>query len=371
VDRSTRAAALCLVVASALGSSLALCACSRSGNDEEILSAEVPTIVAETGTVVRRDLAEPLLVRGAIAARPNEDVKLASQVPGRVVAVRVAEGDDVRAGQVLAEIEAAPLEDQQRQARAAVAQSSAALENARLNLARTERLFERGIAAGKEVEDARVQGASAEAALEESKAALATADRQLSRARVTSPIAGQVVKRFVGVGEQVDGTAAQPLFEVANVERVEVAAHVGADHLGRVRVGQPAAVASDAWPDRTFEGEVVAIAPAVDPGTNSALVRILVDNPGLLLKVGMFAQARLSLQERKAALVVPPSAVARSDEGAAVYVVAGVEATRTKVTLGLETPEAVEVVSGVKEGQTVLVSGIHGLGERAKLAAKP
>jgi membrane fusion protein (multidrug efflux system) len=179
------------------------------------------------------------------------------------------------------------------------------------------------------------------------------------------------VKRFVGVGEQVDGTGAQPLLEVANVDRVEVCAHVASDHLGRVRVGQPAAIVSDAWPDRTFDGEVVAIAPAVDPATNAALVRIRVLNPERRLKVGMFAQARIGLQEKKGVLVVPPSAVSKTDEGAAVYVVSGEDATRTPVTLGLETPEAVEVVSGVKEGQKVLVSGIHGLGERAKMAGKP
>ena len=335
------------------------------------MSAEVPTITAETGTVVRRDLVEPLLARGAVAAPPNEDVKLASQVPGRVVAMSVAEGDSVRVGQVVAEIETPPLEDQQRQARAALAQAKAALENARLNLARTERLFERGIAAGKEVEDARAQGSSAEAALEQAEAALATADRQLARAHVRSPISGQVVKRFVGVGEQVDGTSAQPLLEVANVDQVEVAAHVTADHLGRVRVGQAAAVVSDAWPDRTFDGEVIAIAPAIDPATNAGLVRIRVENPERLLKVGMFAQARIGLSEKKAVLVVPPSAVSKSDEGAAVYVVSGEEARRTPVKIGLETPEAVEVLSGVKEGQRVLTSAIHGLAERAKLAAKP
>ena len=371
MDRSTRAASFPLLLAGALASALALPACTRSGSDEEIVSAEVPTISAETGTVARLDLVEPLLVRGAIAAPPNEDVKLASQVPGRVVAMSVAEGDSVRAGQVVAEIETPPLEDQQRQARAALAQAKAALENARLNLARTERLFERGIAAGKEVEDARAQSAASEAGLEQAEAALATADRQLARAHVRSPISGQVVKRFVGVGEQVDGTAAQPLLEVANVDRVEVAAHVAADHLGRVRVGQPAVVVSDAWPDRTFDGEVVAIAPAIDPATNAALVRIRVKNPERLLKVGMFAQARIALQEKKGVLVVPPSAVSKTDEGTAVYVVSGEDATRTPVKLGLETPEAVELVSGVKEGQKVLVSGIHGLGERAKLAAKP
>jgi RND family efflux transporter MFP subunit len=370
VDRSSRPAPGPLLLV-ALVAGLAGPACTRPGSDEEIVSAEVPTISAETGTVVRRDLVEPLLVRGAVAAPPNEDVKLASQVPGRVVAMSVAEGDSVRVGQVVAEIETPPLEDQQRQARAALAQAKAALENARLNLARTERLFERGIAAGKEVEDARAQGASAEATLEQAQAALATADRQLARARVTSPISGQVVKRFAAVGEQVDGTPGQPLLEVANVDRVEVGAHVAADHLGRVRVGQPAVILSDAWPDHRFDGEVIAIAPAVDPATNAALVRIGVKNPERLLKVGMFAQARIGLSQKKGVLVVPPSAVSKTDEGTAVYVVSGAEAARTPVKIGLETPEAVEVLSGVREGQKVLTSAIHGLGARAKLAANP
>jgi RND family efflux transporter MFP subunit len=370
VDRSSRAASGASLLAVALASGL-LSGCARPGSDEEIQSAEVPTISAETGVVVRRDLVEPLLARGAVAAPPNEDVRLAAQVAGRVVAMRVAEGDAVRAGQVVAEIETAPLEDQQRQARAVLSQAKAALENARLNLDRTGRLFDRGIAAGKEVEDARAQQAAAEAGLEQAQAALAIADRQLARARITSPISGQVVKRFVGVGEQVDGTPAQPLLEVANVDRVEVAAHVTADHLGRVRVGQAAAIESDAYPGRTFEGEVIAIAPAIDPATNTGLVRVRVRNPERLLKVGMFAQARIALEEKRGVLVVPPSSVSKTEEGTTVYVVSGEEATRTPVKIGLETPEAVEVLSGVKEGQKVLTSAIHGLGERAKLAAKP
>jgi len=370
VDPSSRTA-FARGLAAALVAALAAPGCTRTASDEEIASPEVPTITAEIGVVARRDLIEPLVVRGAVAALPNQDVKLASQVPGRVTAMSVAEGDVVRAGQVVAEIETLLLEDQQRQARAALGQAGAALENARLNLARTERLLERGIAAGKEVEDARNQAASAEAGLEQAQAALATADRQLGRAHVQSPISGQVVRRFVGVGEQVDGTPAQPLLEVANVEQVEVAAHVAAEHLGRVRVGQKAAIVTEAWADRAFDGEVVAIAPAIDPATNAVLVRIRVSNRERLLKVGMFAQARIGLQEKKGALVVPPSAVSKSDEGAAVYVVSGADATRTPVTLGLETPEAVEVLSGVKEGQQVLTSAIHGLGERAKLGAKP
>jgi membrane fusion protein (multidrug efflux system) len=372
VDRSSRTSCVrALLAAVALAAALAAAGCTRSASDEEIESAAVPTIAADTGSVTKRDLVEPLLVRGSVGAPPNEDVKLAAQVAGRVVSMRVAEGDSVRAGEVVAEIETPPLEDLQRQAKAALSQAQAARENAKLNLARTERLFERGIAAGKEVEDARAQAAATEAALEQAHAALATADRQLARARVTSPISGQVVKRFVGVGEQVDGTPAQPLVEIANVDKVEVAAHVAAERLARVRVGQRAELVSDAWPGRRFEAEVIAISPAIDPATNAALVRLRVPNPEHMLKVGMFAEVRIGLAEKKGVLVVPPSALSRTADGTAVYLVSGAEAARTKVEIGLETPDAVEVVSGLKEGQTVLTSGVHGLGERAKLAQKP
>ena len=339
-----------------------------SGGEEVIASGDVPTIAAEVGVVERQDLVEPLLVRGSVVAMPNQDVKIASLVAGRVDRVAVAEGDRVSAGQVVAEIDPRPFGDQKRQAAAAVATAKAALENARLNLERTERLYQRGIAAGKEVEDARAQMAAAEAALEQASASLDIADRDLARTRVTSPISGQVVKRLVSVGEQVDGTADRPIMEVANLDQVEVAASVPAEHLGRVAVGQPATVTSDAFPDRPFAGELIALAPAVDPATNAALARIRISNEGRLLRVGLFVQARLALSVHKNALTVPPSAVARSQDEAAVYVVAGETATRTSVRLGIETSAAVEVLEGVSEGQRILTSAVHGLGERARLA---
>ena len=77
---------------------------------------------------------------------------------------------------------------------------------------------------------------------------------------IKSPIAGQVVKRMVSVGEQVDGTAAQPIAEIANLDRVELAANVPAEYLSRIRVGQSAIVATDALEGRTFPGSVLAIA---------------------------------------------------------------------------------------------------------------
>lgn len=335
---------------------------------EEGAAAEVPTITAELGTVATQDLVDRIIVRGTIAALPNQDVKVSALVPGRVMMLKVAEGDPVVAGQVLAEIDPQPIKDQQRQATAAVAQAKAALDAAKANFERTDRLFKRGIAAGKEVEDARAQQAAAEAAVETAAAVLDTADLQLQRTTVTSPISGSVVKRLVSVGEQVDGTAAQPLLEIANIDTIEVAANVPSEHVAAVRVGQKVDIVSDADHDRAFQGTVVAIAPAVDPATNSALARVRLANPGHLLKVGMYAQARIAIGERKGALVVPPSAVSRDEAGAAaVYIVKNGMAERTEVKVGLETPNAVEILSGVEAGQTILTSSVHGLEEKAKI----
>ena len=352
-----------------LGSLSFAAACgAKGGGEEEPKPAEVPTIVADAATVRRTTIVDELVVRGTIVAMPNEDVKVSALVAGRVNAVTVAEGDSVRQGQTIAELDRRPIDDQRRQAAAAVEQAKAQVENARLNLQRNQQLFDRGIAAGKEVEDARTQMASAQSALEQTTAALSTADRNIERAAVLSPIAGQVVKRMVSVGEQVDGTAAQPIVEIANLDKVELAANVPSEQLSRIKVNQAVTVTSDAYADSPFHAAVIAIAPSVDATTNAALVRVRIANGEHRLKIGMFAEARVALAEHPNALVVPPSAIVRDDKGAAVYVVTGDSAQRTPVKTGLEKPDAIEILSGVTEGQSILISSVYGLGEKAKLA---
>jgi membrane fusion protein (multidrug efflux system) len=361
---STRAAALVCLAASLL----ACCGCGDKAGDEEAQPAEVPTITASVATVTSRTLVDGLTVRGTVTAVPNEDVRVSALVPGRLTAVTVAEGDSVRKGQVIAAIDSRPLQEEQRKAAAAVGQAKAQIENARLNLQRTDALFQRGIAAGKEVEDARAQMASAQAALEQATAALEGARLQLARTDVRAPISGQVVKRMVSVGEQVDGTGAQPIVEIANVDHVELAASVPPEHLSQVRIGQKATVSTEAYPGTKFPAEVIAIAPAVDSSTNTALVRIRIVNSERQLKVGMFGEGRLELAEHRNVLVVPPSAVVKRDAAAFVYVVTGDTAERRPVKIGLEQADAVEVLSGLTAGQTVLTSAVYGLGEKAKLA---
>lgn len=361
-----RSSRLRLAVACACLAIAAACGGGRSG--EEAKPPDVPTITADEAKVERRTLSEDLVVRGTVAAIPNEDVKVSALVAGRVNSVTIAEGDTVRQGQVIAELERQPLDDQRRQAAAAVEQAKAQVDNARLNLQRNQQLFQRGIAAGKEVEDAQAQQAAAQSALETANAGLNTVQRNLERASVRAPIAGQVVKRMVSVGEQVDGTAAQPIAEIANLDRVELGANVPSEYLARVKIGMTAAITSDAYPGRAFSGTIIAISPAVDATTNAGLVRIRIANADRALKVGMFAEARVVLATHADALVVPPAAIVKGEDAAAVYVVTGDTAQRTPVTIGLEKPDAVEILSGLKDGQIVLTSSVYGLGDTAKIA---
>ncbi len=359
-----------LLAAAALFAAAIFPASCSKPSEETIQSEELPSIAAEQATVGLGTVRDELVVRGVITAVPNRDVRISALVPGRVTSVLVAEGDAVQEGQVVAELDARPLEDRRRQAAAAVDHARTALESAKANFDRVGRLFEKGIASRKEVEDSRTETAAAQAAVEEGEAALRTADLELERARIVSPISGRVVKRFVSVGEQVDGTSGEPVVEVAGLDTVELAANVPAEYLSRVRTGMSASVLSPTWPDRTFAGEVIALAPAVDPASNAALARIRIPNPAHELRIGMFVEARIIVAEHKGVVTVPPSSIVRDERGAAVFVVKGDLAERTAVTTGIETPDAVEVLTGLQAGETILTSSVHGLGDKAKLVKK-
>lgn len=351
-------------------------ACSRNhgSDDEDGASANPDSAVAQvTLTHVERGEIESLLtITGTIAALPNQDVKVSSLVAGRIARLTAAEGDHVRRDQVLAQIEDRTYRDQLQQAEAAVEQAKANLENATLNRDRNETLFKRGIAAGKDVEDARTQVSVNRAAVSQAEAQLALARLQLSRTEVRSPLSGIVVKRFVSDGEQVDGTAAQPIFEVVNLQPAELFGNVPADYLGRIHVGQTLTISTDAFPGRNFEGRVVAISPAVDSSTNVGLVRIRIANREGLLRLGIFLSAQVPLEIHLNALVVPPQAIYRDAEGQPrVYRVQGQEADAVPVKLGIETAKQVELLSGAQEGDAVILTGGYGLAKHAKIQVQP
>src|SRR5436309_1045298 len=360
--------------ASALAVALA-CACSsKTGGDANEGDGKTPQQEATVTVtkVARGGITSWLTITGTVAALPNQDVRVSALIPGRIAKMMATEGDRGHAGQVLAKIEDRPFLDQIQQAEASVAQAKANLDNAQLSLTRNDDLFKRGIAARKDLEDARTLLSVDQAAVHQAEATLSLARLQLSRTEVHSPLQGTVVKRFLSDGEQVDGTAASAIFEVADLRQVELFGNVPANYLGRIRAGQTLPVSSDAFPGKTLRGRIVAISPAVDPATNVGQVRIRISNPQGQLRLGMFLSAQLALETHANVLLAPSPAVYRDEEGQPeVYQVQGDTATAEPVKLGLATSERTEIAAGVQEGETIILTGGYGIEKQAKVKVQP
>ena len=361
-----RFAVALLIMSCALG-------CGKKGgaaDDESKSAAAVPDVTV--AKVKRASLVLDLAVSGNVAALPNEDAKIAALVPGRIARVLVLEGDRVAAGQKLAELDSTQYRDQVKQAEAAVQQAKANVENATLAAKRNEDLLTRGIAARKEVEDARTQLTVNEGGLKAAEAALSAARTQLNRTELVAPFAGTVVKRFLSLGEQVDGTGAQPVMEVANIDTLELMGNVPASRLADIKVGETFKFQTSSVVGEEFSAKVSSVLPAVDPATNNGTVRIRIDNPHHLLKFGMYITVSLPTKPRPSALVVPIQAVYPDESGEPhLYKITGDQSESVAVKLGAQSRTDVEIVEGeIKEGDTVILSGGYGLPEKAKVHVK-
>ncbi len=311
-------------------------------------------------------------MNGNLAALPNRDAKVTALDSGRIAKVLVVEGDHVTANQPVAELDATLLREQERQAEAAVNQAKATVENARISAEREEVLLGRGVSSRKEVEDARTQLAVAQATLQQQEGALATARAQVARSVVRSLFEGTVVKRFAAAGEQVDGTAAEPIVEVAQIDTLELLATVPAARLAEIRIGEAFTFQTNSQADASFTAKVVSVLPAVDPAHEQRRhPRIRVDNPKHQLRLGQYLSVNLPVKSRGPRLVVPKQTIYPDEAGEPhVYKVNGDEAEQVAIQLGIQTKDKAEIVSGVNEGDTVILTGGYGLPEKAKVHVK-
>ena len=347
---------------------LSLSGCSRKDPGPE--ASAVPDV---TVTVARKaPLNDSLRVSGNLAALPNRDAKVSAVVPGRIQAVLVAEGASVRANQELATLDNPSLHDQLRQAEAAVGQAKANVENAKASSERNEGLLQRGIASRKDLEDARTLLAVNESLMKNAEAALSVAQTQVGRSVLRAPFAGTVVHRFLGAGEQVDGTSAQPVVEIAQVDTLELLGTVPGSRLSAIKASTALSFQTSEVPGAIFQAQVADVLPAVDPATGNGTVRIRIKNGHNLLKLGMFISIDLPVAESAHVLVIPRQAVYPDETGEPhVYKVSGDDAEFVPVKLGAQTKEQVQILDGIADGDTIILAGGYGLPEKTKVHVKP
>jgi HlyD family secretion protein len=311
----------------------------------------------ETAQVSTRALVRTLQFTARVATPAR--VELGTTLTGRVARVGVEEGAAVRAGEVLVELETDEALAAVRQAEASLKQSQATVLAAERDLPRTQELVAQSFYSQQRLDDARKGTDVARAQRDAARAALEAARARLAQHSVRAPADGQVLVRQVDPGQIVQ--AGKPLLTVSVLGPPELVAQVDERFLGQLQVGQPARVLTDAYPGQPFDAKVIRLAPSVDAKSGSVEVRLAVagQRPAFL-REDMTLSIEVRTGERSDAKVVPARALrtATTDgEGAAgeVLVVEGARAVVRSVKLGLRTLTEVEVVSGLKDGDTVIL----------------
>jgi membrane fusion protein (multidrug efflux system) len=282
-------------------------------------------------------------------------VTLTSRIAAKIQKVMVNVGDTIQSGAVLIEDEKGPLEAALEFARAEMESARVAEAKAAAEEKSMEALKSKKMATEKEVNDARVTLASKQAALQEANVKLIKAQLDLEATRLTSPVNGIVLARFVNSDERVEVN--QVLLQLGDLEKVYLLAQVQDESVGRIHDGQPAEVFFSAYPTTTFKGTVEHVDPRIDPKTRAFTAYVTVHNPDLKLKPGLTGFMRVRIE--KTALAVPTVAVINPfGDNAGVFAIDSQgRAVLTPVRVGMEAGGMMEIVSGLKEGSVVATAG--------------
>src|SRR6185295_6738527 len=248
---------------------LVLPACHPAAEEAVDTAETVPVKVATASGGLIRPL---VAATGEVKPAPGAELLVMPPQEARIAELPKSLGDRVRRGELLVRFEIPSLQADAAARRSDLARAQAQLETARQNEARVSGLFQRGIAARKEVEDARRDLAQAEASVTEARSAVAAASRLAGREVVRAPFAGVVVGRSHQPGDLVDPGAPEPILRVIDPSRLQVEAAVPAVDLGHIAQGNPARVHGPSFPDQ--QARVVARPAAVDSATGTALVRL-------------------------------------------------------------------------------------------------
>ena len=185
-------------------------------------------------------------------------------------------------------------------------------------------------------------------------------------APVPSTLTGVVGRVYQDSGANV--TSQTPIALVVSQEKVRIVVEVPERYVGKVSMGQQGRIKVEAYPDSTFTGKVYRISPVVDANTRSSAVELLADNSRHLLKSGMFSEVKLIAAARDNVATVPTSAIVKEGSQAFVFKPTGETAVRVPVSLGISNEDYVQILSGMANGDDVIISGLYGLKDGSKIS---
>jgi membrane fusion protein (multidrug efflux system) len=338
-----------LVLLLALSAAVGLAACGGRGGDsadgaDDRAASGRPGQKKEQAVPVEVEAASQRRIAASYAGTANLEVPADAQVvaktSGVLLRVLVEEGDQVRAGEVLAQL------DPERP-RLEAARAEATMRRAQNNYERSRELFERKLVSTESNDQLRFEYESAKAAWELAKL-------ELSYTTITAPIGGVVAQRLAKPGNLINVNTA--LYRIVDNSRLEAVLNVPEREMATMKAGLPIRMEVDALRGQAFEGVVDRISPVVD-ATSGTFRVVGVFRGQDALKPGMFGRLQIVYDEREAALTVPREALVESNGESSVFLVKEGKAVRRVVKLGYVNGEYAEVLDGLKAGDKVITAG--------------
>jgi multidrug efflux pump subunit AcrA (membrane-fusion protein) len=370
---------------------ISLTACSGD-TDKQAKTEPVPVIVGKVQKVQEH---ETIFVSGTIST-PDSPPVVSFLVSGKVIFVGPREGDYVKKGQVLAQIDPTDFrlslnvaEAQKNSAHANLEKvmnsvRPEALEQARIAYERAEDEYRRmkmmydsnSLApndflkykatyetAKQEYEKAKAGGQKedkelSKATYDEAEARLRVAAKALSDATLHAPISGYISKRLIETGDTA--AAGRPVFEIVELDTVEANVGIPETDVHLVRIGQKVSIRIPALPNQSFQGTVRIINVSADPGTRTYMTRIRVPNPGHVIKIGTVAEAKIVGDRTISMMTLPGEAIVRDEQGATMVFLYFPEQQRVyskRVKIGVFRGTEVEMKEGLSGDESIVIAG--------------
>jgi len=324
--------------------------------------------------VVAEHIAQKVQYLGDITGDPS--VVVYPKLTDTVWDIYVENGDYVKKGELLAKIDDATVRASKAQAQGAYLSAKSQVANVNVEFERMKTLYEAKAISDSQWDQLVTQKEVAEAGLEQAKAALSMAETQLTYASVTAPISGYVSNLAYRIGDM--STPQKPFLTIHQTETVKININVTESDLGFIKVGQRTEIHLSSYPNQIFEGKVETVSPVIDPMTRTAKIEIIAKNDDARLKPGMFARVDIVTQERDQAFTIEKAVtnkqtvLERSEtnlredkvvETYSCFIVRDGIAINRELKIGIQSKTKYEVLSGLTEGDLVVVMGQNNLSD--------
>lgn len=332
----------------------------------------------ETRTVERQDISRQIRSFGTV--RAQDIVQVTPQVSNRITRIFAQLGDTVRQGQALAKIYDATFEQQLQQARAQLEQSRIAFQRDSAQFARQQQLYERDLISEAELDNARATLESSRAQLQTAQATLTQNRENQENTMIRSPVYGVVLTRNIAQGDLA--SSGQVAFEIGNLVGLETSVYLPLEEWERVQVGQPVNFSLSNEQESSSRGRVTRISPRLDPTTGLGEVVIAFTEKGSSIYQGVLVETVINVETHDNSVVIPRSALVENvqtliepesntiqiERNYSAFVVQDDSvAVRRDLRLGIEQGDRIEVLSGLQEGDQIVITGQTGLEDSSKV----